>query len=114
MKFLQEFEKKMSKIDTVSSDNSPPRYWFSSGNHILNYILSGDLYGAVPQGKITGIAGPSGAGKSFIQCNIVREAQKDGAFVLMIDTEGALDTNFVEAIGIDTSNNYNYKSPDKI
>lgn len=110
--FLKQFEKDVAKIDGIESQSEPPRYWHGTGNYVLNYILSGNFHRAIPQGRITALAGPSSSGKSFVQCNIAREAQKDGALVLMVDSENALDDEFVGKIGVDTEKPelYNYKS----
>lgn len=108
---LAAFEKDIAKVEGVSGDSSPPRYWHGSGNYVLNYIMSGMLQYCIPQGRVTAIAGPSTAGKSFIQSNICASAQRDDdAFIFMIDSENALDDNFVGKIGIDTDSNYMYKS----
>lgn len=50
------------------------------------------------------------SGKSFIACNIIANAQKAGAFNLVIDSENALDDEFVTKIGVDTTDKYLYKS----
>lgn len=110
MKFLKEFEKSISKIEGVTGSSLPPRYWHSFGNYALNRIMSGGFFKGIPQGRITAVVGPSGAGKSFIAGNLVREAQKDGAFVLVVDSENALDDDYMQKIGVDTENNYSYKS----
>ena len=110
--FLKYFEKEVAKIEGITSQSEPPRYWHNTGNYVLNYILSGNFNYGIPQGRITALAGPSASGKSFVQCNIAREAQKEGALVLMIDSENALDDNFVGKIGVETDDPsmYNYKS----
>ncbi len=111
LSFLKSFEKVANDMENVSSESGPPRYWHSSGNYVLNYILSGNFRQAIPQGRVTGLAGPSGSGKSFIQCSVAREAQQqDDTYILMIDTENALDDEFTGKIGIDTDDGYNYKS----
>lgn len=44
------------------------------------------------------------SGKSYIcSGNVVREAQKKGIFVILIDTENALDEEWLQAVGVDTS-----------
>jgi recombination protein RecA len=54
-------------------------------------------------GKVTVFAGESGAGKSFIcSGNIVRHAQEQGIYVILIDTENALDEAWLHALGVDT------------
>ena len=111
LNFVKEFEKKASKIEGVTGESLPPRYWHSFGNHCINKVMSGDYMKGIPQGRLTGLAGPSGAGKSFILGNLIREAQHDGAFALVIDSENALDDDFLRKIGVDVSSeNYMYKS----
>lgn len=106
--FLDEFKKSLQKIEGVSTDASPPRYWFGSGNYVLNKITSGDYTKCIPQGRITAFAGPSGAGKSFLLGNVIKQAQQEGVFVFIIDSENALDDDFMHAIGVDTISNYSY------
>jgi RecA/RadA recombinase len=55
-------------------------------------------------GKVTVFAGESGAGKSYIcSGNVIRHAQEQGIFVVLIDTENALDEDWLKALGVDTS-----------
>lgn len=115
MDFLNDFKKEVSKIDTVTFEQEPPRYWFSSGNFCVNHVLSGSFLKAVPQGRSVIFAGPSGSGKSYQLCNVIREAQRDGAFAFVLDSEDALDDDFVQKAGVDTSeDNYMYLSVAKI
>lgn len=63
----------------------------------------------IPQGRITALSGPSGAGKSFLLANIIRQAQQnEGSFILVVDSENALDDEYMEKIGVDTTNDYSY------
>jgi len=49
-------------------------------------------------------AGDSGAGKSYIcSGNIVKHAQEQGIFVVLVDSENALDEDWLKALGVDTS-----------
>jgi len=109
MDFLKEFQKSIDKLEGVSGSSKPPRYWYSSGNYVLNRIISGSFYKGIPQGRITGLMGPSSSGKSFMIGNVVKSAQDAGAYILAIDSENALDDNFMQAIGVNTENNYMYK-----
>jgi recombination protein RecA len=48
-------------------------------------------------------AGESGAGKSYIcSGNIIRHAQEQGIFVILIDSENALDEKWLLDLGVDT------------
>lgn len=106
--FLNDFNKTVDKLDGVGRSSMPPRYWYSTGNYVLNKIISGSYFKGIPQGRVTTLAGPSASGKSFVTGNVVREAQKAGAYTLVIDSENALDDDFMKAIGVDVDNNYNY------
>lgn len=106
--FLSDFNKELEKMEGVSTSAAPPSYWYSAGNFVLNKIISGSFSKGIPQGRITDIAGPSGAGKSFIAGNLVLAAQREGAVVLVIDSEGALDNMFMTAIGVDVEKDYSY------
>ena len=109
MKFIKEFNKAIEKMgDGVNTDTSPPSYWFGSGNYVLNKIVSGDFHKCIGQGRVTGLTGPSGSGKSFLLANIIIQAQKEGAYILILDSENAFDDDWAAAIGIDVdSDNYN-------
>jgi RecA/RadA recombinase len=66
-------------------------------------LISGDFHKGVPLGKVTVFAGESGAGKSyFASGNIVKAAQVQGIFVVLIDSENALDESWLHALGVDT------------
>lgn len=103
--FLATYKKEIAKLENVSTDFRPPSHWYTTGNYAVNKILSGDYYRGVPQGRITIIAGPSDTGKSFLLSNIMCSAQHDGAFILAIDTENALDFDYLNRIGVDTTPN---------
>ena len=110
MDFLKDFEKKVKAMDGVGGSSEPPRYWYSFGNYVLNFIMSGNFRYGIPQGRVTGLTGPSGSGKSFILGNAIKQAQAAGAYILVIDSEEALDDDFMSKIGVDVDKDYNYKS----
>lgn len=114
MEFLKDFKKDLNKLGLNEGTAEPPRYWYSTGNHVLNKIISGSFYKGVPQGRVLGLVGPSGAGKSFVASNIMREAQQAGAHILVLDSENALDEEFVTKIGVDTTGDYTYVAVDTI
>jgi recombination protein RecA len=101
---VSKFRKEITKsIDGLSIGFNDPTDWISTGNYALNYLISGDFNRGVPLGKVTVFAGESGAGKSYIcSGNIVRYAQEQGIFVVLIDTENALDEAWLHALGVST------------
>ena len=91
-------------ITGMSAGFNDPTDWISTGNYALNYLVSGDFNKGVPLGKVTVFAGESGAGKSYICAgNIVKAAQEQGIFVVLIDSENALDEAWLHALDVDTS-----------
>ena len=91
-------------ISGMSAGFNDPTDWISTGNYALNYLISGDFNKGVPLGKVTVFAGESGAGKSYIcSGNIVKAAQDQGIFVVLIDSENALDEAWLQALDVDTS-----------
>ena len=102
---VSKFRKEITKsIDGLSIGYNDPTDWISTGNFGLNYLISGDFNKGVPLGKVTVFAGESGSGKSFIcSGNLVRHAQKQGIYVVLIDSENALDEKWLHALGVDTS-----------
>jgi RecA/RadA recombinase len=102
---LSKFRKSITKsIDGLSVGFNDPTDWVSTNNYALNYLISGDFNKGIPMGKVTVFAGESGAGKSFIcSGNLVANAQKQGIYPILIDTENALDEAWLHALGVDTS-----------
>jgi len=91
-------------IKGMSAGFNDPQDWISTGNFALNYLLSGDFQKGIPLGKVSVFAGESGAGKSYIVSgNIVKAAQEQGIFVVLIDSENALDESWLQALGVETT-----------
>ena len=102
---VSKFRKEITKsIDGLSIGFNDPTDWISTGNYALNYLISGDFNRGIPLGKVTVFAGESGAGKSYIcSGNIIKNAQEQGIFVVLIDSENALDEDWLKALGVDTA-----------
>ncbi len=102
---ISKFRKSITKsIEGLSIGFNDPTDWVSTGNFALNYLISGDFNRGIPLGKVTVFAGESGAGKSYIcSGNLVRHAQQQGIYPILIDTENALDEDWLKALGVDTS-----------
>ena len=106
---LTKFRTGLTKsITGISAGFHDPQDWISTGNHTLNYLISGDFSKGIPLGKVSVFAGESGSGKSFIcSGNIVKSAQEMGCQVVLFDSENALDEEWLKALDVDTS-------PDKL
>jgi len=99
------FRNQLTKsISGMSAGFNDPTDWVGTGNYALNYLISGDFNKGIPLGKVSVFAGESGSGKSYIcSGNIVKEAQKQGIYVVLIDSENALDEQWLQALDVDTS-----------
>jgi len=102
---ISKFRKSITKsIDGLGIGFNDPTDWISTGNYALNFLISGDFFKGVPLGKVTVFAGESGAGKSYICAgNIIRHAQEQGIYVVLIDSENALDEQWLKNLHVDTS-----------
>lgn len=67
------------------------------GNPILNNLIGGQI----PVGRMVELFGPWATGKSVLAWTILREAQKAGAFTLLIESEAAFSKKFATACGLD-------------
>ncbi len=106
---ISRFRKSISKsIEGLGIGFNDPTDWVSTGNFALNYLISSDFNKGIPLGKVTVFAGESGAGKSYIcSGNILKHAQDQGMFPILVDSENALDEAWLKALGVNTS-------PDKL
>ena len=77
--------------------------YIDTGSYILNACMTGSLFKGVPTGRVLTLAGEPGAGKSFLAVSICRNAQKKGYTPIYMDSEAAIDRDFVERLGCDAS-----------
>jgi RecA/RadA recombinase len=79
--------------------------FIDTGSYILNGMLSGSLYGGLPQNKITALAGESATGKTFFlmgMCKHFLDANPDGGIVYF-ESESAVTKKMIVDRGIDAS-----------
>jgi len=86
-----------------------------TGCYILNAVLSGSIYGGVPNNKITAFAGETATGKTFFVLGIVKSFLDNNPTggVVYYDTEAAVTKDMMESRGVDTSRVI-YSEPDTI
>jgi recombination protein RecA len=102
---VSKFRKSITKaVPGLSVGFNDPDTWISTGNYTLNKLISGEFEKGIPLGKVTVLAGESGAGKSYIAAgNVIKSAQEQGIFVVLIDSENALDEKWLHALDVDTA-----------
>lgn len=100
-------EIKDESTNIIADGHSASEYTgcIDTGSYILNAVLSGSIYGGVPNNKITAFAGESATGKTFFVLGIVKaflDANLEGG-VMYYDTEAAVTRQMMEQRGIDTT-----------
>jgi len=96
---------KGTHIETLSDSNiASERVWFPTPAYDLNRILSGSLYKGIPSKSLTLLVAPEASFKSSFMCLCAAKAQKEGYLPVIIDTEGAWTSDFVERWGLDPDN----------
>jgi len=79
--------------------------YIDTGCYMLNAVLSGSIYGGVPNNKVTAFAGDPATGKTFFVLSAVRQFldsnPKSG--VVYYDTEAAVTKQMMEDRGIDVN-----------
>ena len=77
--------------------------FIDTGSYIFNALLSGSIYGGLPQNKITALAGESATGKTYFLMGIVKNfLDKDpNAGVVFFESESAITKQMVVDRGID-------------
>ena len=107
---LKELKKSLEKVkgarvDILSqSDVAASKEWLETPAFDMNRILSGNLYKGIPNRTFSLFIGPETSGKSSFMALCLAEAQKHGYKLVVIDTEGGWDEDFVGRWGIDADN----------
>lgn len=106
--FFRDLVEEMKDADTtIASDGLGAAEYtgcIDTGCYIFNAVLSGSIYGGVPNNKITALAGEHSTGKTFLVLGIVKKFldSNPNAGVVYYDTEAAVTTDMMESRGIDT------------
>lgn len=78
--------------------------FIDTGSYALNALLSGSIYGGLPNNKISCLAGDPATGKTYYAIGIATQFLKDhkDGIVIYFDTEQAITKDMFEKRGIDT------------
>ena len=76
-----------------------------SGSYMLNAVLSGSIFGGIPNNKITAFAGESATGKTFFVLGVAKQFLQDNpdGGIVYYDTEAAVTKQMMEERGVDTT-----------
>ena len=77
--------------------------FIDTGSYVFNALVSGSLYGGLPQNKITALAGESATGKTFFLMGMVKNFldQNENGGVIYFESESAITKQMVIDRGID-------------
>lgn len=97
-----------NKYSSIASDGikTDVKGFYDTKNYMLNALISGSLYGGIPQNKITVLAGKSGVGKTFFTLELIKtflEDHPEKGYIVFFETEGAVTSKMLTNRGIDTS-----------
>jgi RecA/RadA recombinase len=78
--------------------------FIGTGSYVMNALLSGSIYGGLPQNKVTAFAGEPSVGKTFYALNVVKQFLEDNknGFVFYFESESAISRDFLSNRGVDT------------
>jgi RecA/RadA recombinase len=94
-----------AKLVADGLDGSDVTGFIDTGSYVLNALLSGSIYGGLPNNKISCLAGDPATGKTFYALGIASQFLRDNpeGVVIYFDTEQAVTTDMFESRGIDTN-----------
>ena len=82
--------------EVVGESEKASKYYIDTGNLAINYSCSGKfITGGVPGGRLTEIYGPSASSKSLLGTNLLHGCQKLGGIPILIDSENAINKEFI-------------------
>ena len=96
---------KYASVAAEGLEGSDVKGYISTGSYSFNALVSGSIYGGIPDNKIVALAGEQATGKTYFALNVVREFLNTDptAMVLYFDTEQAITSDLLKSRGIDTN-----------
>jgi recombination protein RecA len=88
-------------LDGSESTPTDLTEWISTGSSLLDLAISNRPNGGIPVGRITELTGLEASGKSLLAAHLLANTQEKGGLAVYIDTENAMNEDFLRAIGID-------------
>lgn len=93
LSFMGDFDKELDKAG-ISGDDAPPKYWYSTGNYVLNKIISNSFNRGIPQGRVTALVGPSGCLPAGEKVRVYRMSTIPRLIANVVSNEGDLSVVF--------------------
>jgi len=93
-------KKSAATASHLNDSSSMVSDWISTGDFMLDLILSNRIDGGLPVGRLSEISGGEGAGKSLLASYILANTQKKGGVAILIDSEHAASLEVLERVGV--------------
>ena len=92
-------------IASEGIDGSDVTGFIDTGSYAFNALLSGSLYGGIPNNKIMALAGESATGKTYFALSMCKKFLDDNpeGVILYFDTEQAITSDMISERGMDPS-----------
>lgn len=102
-KIIKSSGNKFASVVDDGLDGSDVGGYIDSGSMMFNALLSGSLYGGMPNNKIVALAGEAATGKTYFTIGILAQFLRDNpnGVVLYFDTEQAVTSDMFKSRGVD-------------
>lgn len=94
-------KKSAATASHLNDSSSMVTDWVSTGDFMLDLILSNRIDGGIPVGRLCEISGGESVGKSLLGSYILANTQKKGGVAILIDSEHAASLEVLERVGVD-------------
>ena len=100
----KEFLKLLKESDPDYENELAKTGFIDTGCYALNALISGSIYGGIPDNRVVAFAGEEATGKTFFAMSALKTFLENNPTgrVMYYDTEFALDAEFFEKRGIDS------------
>jgi len=102
---IKESGNEYAGIASEGIDGSDVTGFVDTGSYAFNALLSGSLYGGIPNNKIMALAGESATGKTYFALGMCKKFLDDNpeGVILYFDTEQAVTSDMIRERGMDPS-----------
>lgn len=83
-------------------ERTDPTVFVSTGDYVLDLLISNRPNGGVPFGRYLNIYSDSGLGKSLLLQKLIANVQRMGGTGVYFDTEGGIYKKFMQVLGVNT------------
>lgn len=106
--FVSNYVKKLdSEFAGLASDGviGDVHSFIDTGSYVFNALISGSIYGGIPEGKVIALAGEEATGKTFFWLTMAKHFmdKNEQAQIVCFESEGALTQDILIEKGIDLS-----------